>query len=180
MSTYYLISSLPHLSLDQRPLITTEAFIEVCRAQLSAEDAEAAEALIRHIPSRHPFVLAWRDKDTILRNAIARARARLANTEAERWLRPTEGCDPCIDLLVDEAFEQADPLKREHELNDARWRIAEALQGYDPMSVSVVLGYAIKLTLALRWANLNADQGREIFEHLTSNELRSGGSDRSF
>lgn len=171
MSTYYLISSLPLLSPDQRPLITVEAFIEACRAQLGAEDAEAAEALLRDTPSHHPFVVAWRDKDAILRNAIARVRAHLIGTDAERWLRPTEGCDPCIDLLVNEAFEQPDPLKRELELNDVRWKIAESLQGYDPMSVNVVLGYAIKLTLALRWVNLNVDKGRETFEQLTNKEF---------
>jgi hypothetical protein len=39
------------------------------------------------------------------------------------------------------------------------------------MSVNVALGYAIKLTLALRWATLNADRGREIFEQLTNIEF---------
>ena len=171
MSTYYLISSLPMLSLDSQPLITAEAFLEACQAQLKAEDADAAEALLRNTPSQHPFVLAWRDKDTILRNAIARARARLADMDAERWIRPTEGCDTCIALLVDDAFEQPDPLKREKELDEARWTLAESLQGYDPMGVSVALGYAIKLTLALRWANLNVDAGRETFEQLTNKEF---------
>jgi hypothetical protein len=171
MSTYYLISSLPMLSLDSQPLITAEAFVEACRTQLSAEDADAAEALIRNTPSQHPFVLTWRDKDSLLRNAIARARARLADIDAERWIRPTEGCDTGIALLVDDAFEQPDPLKREKELDEARWLIAESLQGYDPMSVSVALGYAVKLTLALRWANLNADLGRETFENLTTRKF---------
>jgi hypothetical protein len=170
MSTYYLISSLPMLSLDSQPLITAEAFVEACRAQLNAEDAGAAEALIRNTPSQHPFVLAWRDKDSLLRNAIARARARLADTDAERWIRQTEGCDTSIALLVDDAFEQPDPLKREKEIDEVRWLIAESLQGYDPMSVSVALGYAIKLTLALRWANLNVDAGRETFKQLTRNK----------
>lgn len=171
MSIYYLISSLPLLSLNQRPLITTEAFVDACRAQLNAEDADAAKALIQNTPSQHPFVLAWRDKDTILRNAIARARARLADTDTERWIRPTEGCDTGIALLVDDTFEQPDPLKREKKIDEARWLIAESLQGYDPMSISVALGYAIKLTLAWRWANLNADAGRETFEQLTRNKF---------
>ena len=171
MSTYYLISSLPMLSIDSQPLITAEAFLEACQAQLSAADADAAEALLRNTPSQHPFVAAWRDKDTILRNAIARARARLADIDAERWIRPTEGCDPCIDLLVDDAFEQPDPLTREKELDEARWMLAESLQGVDPMSVSVALGYAVKLAIAWRWAKLNADQGLEIFEQLTNKEF---------
>jgi hypothetical protein len=72
---------------------------------------------------------------------------------------------------VDDAFEQPDPLKREKELDEARWMLAESLQGYDPMGVSVALGYAIKLTLALRWANLNVAAGRETFEQLTNKEF---------
>jgi hypothetical protein len=179
MSIYYLISSLPLLSLDQRPRITVAAFVEACRAQLRPEDAEAAEALIHHTPSPHPFVAAWRDKDALLRNAIARARADRANIEEERWLRPTEGCDTCLDLLVEEAFQQTDPLNLERELDMARWMIAENLQGYDPMSTHVALGYAIKLTLAWRWANLNADQGRATFEKLTTQKILSDSSDRS-
>lgn len=182
MSIYYLISSLPMLSLDQRPLITVAAFLEACRAQLRHEDAEAAEALIRHTPSRHPFVAAWRDKDALLRNAIARARADRANIEEERWLRPTEGYDTCIDLLVEEAFQQTDPLTLERELDLVRWMLAENLQGYDPMSTHVALGYAIKLTLAWRWAKLDTDQGRAIFEHLANNKFdptqQSDQSDR--
>ena len=43
MSTYYLISSLPMLSLDSQPLITAEAFLVACQAQLSADDADAAK-----------------------------------------------------------------------------------------------------------------------------------------
>jgi Protein of unknown function (DUF2764) len=168
MSTYYLISSLPMLSLDQPPLIAAAAFLEACQAQLGAAEASAAEAIIRNTPSSHPFVLAWRNKDTLVRNAIAEARARAANIEPDRWLRPTDGCDPCIDELVEEAFEETDPLKRERELDAARWRIAEELQGVDPMGVNVALGYAIKLTLAFRWAHLNADKGRAAFEQLTN------------
>jgi len=179
MSTYYLISSLPMLSLDHPPLITAAAFIEACQAQLKSADAEAAEALVRGTPSRHPFVAAWRDKDTLLRNAIAQERARAVGTEAHRWLRPTEGCDLSIGLLVGEAFEETDPLKREYKLDRARWMIIESLQGYDPMGVNVALGYAIKLTLAWRWANLNADKGREAFEQLTTQEFLSDGSDGS-
>jgi hypothetical protein len=179
MSIYYLISSLPMLSLDQRPLITVAAFAEACRAQLRPEDAEAAEALLRHTPSRHPFVAAWRDKDALLRNAIVRARADRANIEEERWLRPTEGYDTCIDLLVEEAFQQTDPLTLERELDLVRWMLAENLQGYDPMSTNVALGYAIKLTLAWRWANLDSKQGLAAFEKLTTQEILSDSSDPS-
>jgi hypothetical protein len=171
MSTYYLISSLPTLSFDQRPLLTAEAYLSACRAELSASDAEAVEALLFNKPSSHPFVVAWRDKETIFRNAIAYARANAADINVTPWIRPTQGCDPSYEGFVDEAFQKTDPLQRERELDKFRWEMAESLQGYDPMSPTVALAYAIKLGLAWRWANLNAEKGQERFEQLTNKEF---------
>jgi hypothetical protein len=59
-------------------------------------------------------------------------------------------------------------LQRERGLDKLRWKIAESLQGYDPMDVTVALAYAIKLKLAWRWANLNVETGLTTFEQLTT------------
>ena len=115
----------------------------------------------------HPFVRAWRDKDTILRNAVAKARSRAAGTDAAQWLRPAQGDDAQIERLVEDAFQQPDPLRRERALDRARWAMVEELQGFDPMHVNVALAYAVKLALALRWAKLDAGRGREVFDGLT-------------
>lgn len=179
MSTYYLISSLPVLSLDLKPELTPEEYLANGRAQLGSPDAEAIEALLGDHPSGHPFVVAWRDKENILKNAIAYARATRSNTDVEPWIRPTQGCDLSYEVLVDEVFQLADPLQREKGLDELRWTIAESLQDYDPMDVTVALAYAIKLKLAWRWANLNIEKGESAFEGLTTKNLNSDGSDRS-
>jgi hypothetical protein len=168
MSTYYLISSLPVLNLEQRPSLTREDYLLQCRSQLSATDADAIEALLFDLSSSHLFVVAWRDKETILKNAIAYARATKAHADVEPWIRPTEGCDTSYEVLVDEVFQLTDPLQRERGLDKLRWKIAESLQGYDPMDVTVALAYAIKLKLAWRWANLNVETGLTTFEQLTT------------
>jgi Protein of unknown function (DUF2764) len=168
MSTYYLISSLPALSLDQRPSLTRESYLSLCRAQLSATDADAVEALLGDKTASHPFVVAWRDKETILKNAIAYARATKVNADVEPWIRPTQGCDISYEVLVDEVFQLADPLQRERGLDKLRWMIAESLQAHDPMDVTVALAYAIKLKLAWRWAKLNTESGQTAFEQLTT------------
>jgi len=167
MSRYYLIASLPMLSLEHKPNITAEAFLASCRAQLGEADADAAEALMSGAPSGHPFVVAWRDKDTLLCNAAARARARAKGTDATRWVRPAQGCDVRLERLVEEAFQQPDPILRERALDQARWRVVEDLQGHDPMGTPVALAYAVKLALALRWAALDAGRGRAVFDDLT-------------
>ncbi|MGI6390243.1 MAG: hypothetical protein ACOX7Q_08600 [Kiritimatiellia bacterium] len=128
MSVIYLLSSLPTLQLDAPAPITTEAFVAACRDQLSAADAAAAEALLTDAACDHPFVTTWRDRDTILRNAAAYQRARLAGTDASRWLRPEQGCDTRIGNLVEDAFDEKDPLQREKALDRIRWLVAEELQ----------------------------------------------------
>lgn len=166
MSRYYLISSLPMLSLEQTPGITAEAFLAACRAQLGQADADAAEALMTGAPSAHPFAAAWRDKDTVLRNAVAKARARAAGTDAAQWLRQAQGCDAQIERLAEDALQQPDPIRQERALDKARWLAAEELQGHDPMGAGVPLAYAVKLALALRWAALDAARGQATFDAL--------------
>jgi len=167
MSHYYLIASLPLLSLDQPPQITAEGFLESCRAWLSGAAADAAEALMTGGPSGHPFVRAWRGKDTLLRNAVAKARARAAGADVEQWLRPAQEEDTQIERLVEDALQQPDPFRTERALDRVRWDVAEEMQGFDLMTIDAVLAYAVKLSLALRWATLDAGRGREVFENLT-------------
>ena len=167
MSHYYLISSLPLVSLDQPPQVTAEGFLGLCRAWLGGAAAEAAEALMTGKPSGHPFVKAWRGKDTLLRNVVAKARARAAGTDAEQWLRPAQEEDTQIERLVEDALQQPDPFRTERALDRVRWDVAEEMQGFDLMTIDAVLAYAVKLSLALRWATLDAGRGREVFENLT-------------
>ena len=164
MSHYYLIASLPLLSLDQPPQITAERFLDLCRTWLSGASAGAAEALMTGTPSEHPFVKAWRGKDTLLRNAVAKARARAAGTDPGSWLRPVQEDDTQIAHLVEEAFQQPDPLRIERALDRVRWTVAEEMLGLDLMDVNAVLAYAVKLSLALRWADLDTGRGREVFD----------------
>lgn len=167
MSLIYLLSSLPMLSFDAAPGISPEAFVETCRDQLSAKDASAAEALLHGEAADNPFGLAWRDKDTLLRNAAARERARSSGKDAARWLREAHGCDRQIDDSVEDAFQEADPLRREKELDKIRWLIAEELQGPDPLDIKAVFAYAVKLALLSRWSALDKGRGQHLFDTLT-------------
>jgi hypothetical protein len=168
MGLIYLISSLPMLNPDAAPGVTPDAFLAACREQLGAADAEAAEALLTGRPLAHPFVTAWTDKETILRNAVARQRARVAGGEASRWLRPALGCDKRIEDGVEGAFQESDPLKKEKALDRLRWTLIEELQGYDPLSVRVIFAYAVKLALAARWASLDTARGQAAFDRLAA------------
>jgi len=167
MSLIYLISSLPMLSLDTAPGMTPDAFLAACREQLGEQAVAAVEALLNGQALAHPFVEVWLDKEAILRNAVARKRARAAGGDQDRWQRPACGCDSQIEAGVEDAFEEPDPLTRERALDKARWLIAGELQGTDPLSLNVAFAYAVKLAITSRWHALDAARGQQMFDSLT-------------
>jgi len=156
------------LSFDAPPGVTAESFAAACREQLGETDAAAAEALLRRQPMQHPFVEAWEDKEAILRNAVARQRARAKSADPTRWMRPTRGCDKAIETGVEDAFQETDPLKREKALDKVRWTLAEDWAGPDPLSIRAVFAYAVKLAVLWRWRSLDAARGAQVFDELTS------------
>jgi hypothetical protein len=166
MSIYYLIASLPALDVETAPALTPDAFVQLCREQLAPADAEAAAALVAGCDADHPFVRDWRDHDTQLRNAAARQRAARRATDPEPYQRRTHGCDLRTEREVESAFQTGDPLLRERQLDRIRWRIADELQGPDPMTPRAALAYAIKLRIAGRWAGITADAGRSAASRL--------------
>jgi hypothetical protein len=177
MSLIYLLSSLPMLSLDAPPAIDPKTFVATCREQLDDSAVSAVEALLKGQSLPHPFVEAWNDKEAILRNAVARQRARAAGADAARWQRPTRGCDNQIEAGVDDAFEEPDPLAKEKSLDKVRWLIAEELQGPDPLSLNVAFAYAVKLAITSRWHALDAARGQQAFDTFTQIPITLGAGD---
>ncbi len=165
MSYYYLAASLPMLHLGRTPMIREDAFLALCREHLAPADLEGLEAVLARggAGSPHPFAAAWRQRETVLRNAIAEARASRLGRDAAPYLREAEW-DVNTTRAVGEAFGRATPAEREFELDRHRWQTAEALAGLDIFSGAAVLAYALKLRLAHRWAGMAADAGRRRLE----------------
>ncbi len=167
MNLEYFIASLPLLLPGQAPGIEPESFRAACAAQLDSDLGEAACALLDGRPSEHPFARAWRERETILRNAVARRRASRRNADAQGTQRPVRGSDVRIEHGVAAAFEQPDPMQRERALNRLRWNVLDELQGNQPLAPAVVLAYAVKLRLLDRWQRLNAEAGARKIEEMT-------------
>lgn len=167
MSAIYLLASLPMLAPGTPPPLTGAAFLEACREQLAASDADACAALLEGGDAPHPAVRRWRAKEAVLRNAVARIRARARGQDAGRWLRPTPDCDVSLERIAEAAMQEPDPLQRERALERARWNAAEELAGCDPLAKARVFAYAVQLGIALRGQGRDAAAGRNVFENLT-------------
>lgn len=168
MSILYLISSLPALDFDAPPPLTSAVLLQSCRAWMSAKDSDAVEALLFEKPSAHPFVAAWIDKDTILRNTLVNIRARASGQDATLWTRDAQGCDKKIESDAEDAVLHHNPLQKAKEIDKIRWQIAEELQGHDPLSIKTVFAYAIKLAILTRWSARTSESGQRTFEELTA------------
>jgi hypothetical protein len=166
MSYYYIISSLPGISLEAKPALSLDDFRALCSAQLSNADAAAVECLldIEREPANHSFVAEWRARETQLRNASARLRAAGQSRDAADFIRSHTGFDVSIEDRVEEAFNRSNPLERERELDRIRWTMLNELAGTDPFSANALFAYAVKLSLAERWAAMDKEAGQNKIE----------------
>jgi hypothetical protein len=172
MKYYYFAATLPTLTLDTPPPWSAEDFRELCREHLCADDLAALDEVLGLAPEtgRHTFVREWRNAETRLRNALAKARAGRLHRDAAPYLREQEGIDAQLERTVSEAFAKGDPLDRERSLDRFRWHRIENLAGYDPFSARAVLAFGLKLLLAGRWAALRDESGWEKVEELIQRE----------
>jgi hypothetical protein len=172
MSYYYLVAGLPMLVLGRAPDLTLDDFCARCREHLSAGDAAVLEELLatggEH--ATHPFAVAWRERETRLRNAVARARASRLGRDATPYLRPERGFDTYTLKAVEEAFARPTPADRELELDRYRWQVLDELAGRAVFSVEAVLAYALKLRIAERWSRLQPEAGRRVVEDFVGNQ----------
>ena len=162
MSYPYFAATLPALQFDRAPALTEGEFRARCREHLSPAHAAVVCALLEDGASEHPYAAAWSNRETQVRNAVARQRAaKIPGAVAAPWLRAHDGFAVFIQSGVAAAFQEADPMKRERALDLLRWNLAGDLAGFDTLSAEAVFAYAVRLGILLRRAKADAAKGRE-------------------
>lgn len=163
MSYTYFAATLPALQFDGAPAMTESEFRSRCRDHLSASDFLALCAVSDGGESSNTFVRKWHDRDTQLRNAVARMRAaRIGEgTDASKWLRSHAGFEVSTENAVVSAFQEINPMRREMAIEHIRWNLAGELAGFDSFSAEAIFAYAIRLGILCRRAAADADKGAE-------------------
>lgn len=171
MNYYYLVASLPSLRMEDPPPITLDLFRSLCGKHLSEADLTAMESALDEAgrtPAAHPFVAAWRNTCTQIRNAVARQRATRLQRDVTPCLRPHEGFDVWIESAVSEAFQRPNPLERQRALDRLLWERAGEISAGDPFAPAAVFAYAVRLQIAERWAAMNDDSGMQAVNARTA------------
>ncbi len=167
MNHYFLVSSLPTLKLGQRPGVTREEFLRRAADQLNEPELKLLRCRLEDGSPEvvDAFSREWRAADIRLRNACARQRAARMGVDARPHLRDVE-VDTTLEMAVAAAFNAPNPLERERALDAIQWSALERLAGYDPFTFRALQCYALRLHLAWRQAELDAERG-----HATARRL---------
>jgi hypothetical protein len=172
MSYHYFAATLPMLQPDAPPPLPPERFLALAREYLTLADRGVLESLVTDAPCAHPFVAGWRRHETQLRNAVARHRASRLGLDPAPWIHPHEGYDVTLERGVAAAFQESDPLRREHALDDLRWRQAGDLAGFDAFAAPALFAYYLRLRIAARTADRSPEKGRARRQSLVDPTFR--------
>ncbi len=178
MNHWYLVSSLPHLRLGEKPPMSAEVFRAACAGHLSADEMPAIEAALENRePSAGIASRQW-NAEVQLRDAVIRLRAKNRGVDAAPFLKAHDGFSVAIEKRVTDAFARPDPLEQELALDRARWNLSDELALTEPFGFPGVLAFAIKVRIAERWAALDEDTGKETVEKLilsaTTEDVETG------
>lgn len=180
MNYYYLASSLPPVTMDEAPSLSLADFLELCEDHVTEMDLHALRAALDDSTAcNHPAVLTWREKNTQLRNMVAKARAHRKKLDPTSFVRAHEDFDTGLEQAVDEAFAINSPLGREKALDACRWSLIGEIEGFNEFSSTALVGYALKLRLTERWASLDEETGQHEMNSMVNRPSGDEGIDNS-
>lgn len=166
MAYYYLVASLPPLELGKGVPFTPESFYESCYGVVSEDDYEDMRRVLDDKLSEtvHPFLRDWYDRETQLRNALARERASKRKTDAAPFLRAHGGWEAQAEKAATQAMSMENPLERERHLDRFRWDTLDEMALDPPFGAGVVFAFLLKLQIAVRWVGMTEERGGERAE----------------
>lgn len=135
--------------------------------------------------SKCRFLRAWSESDRNLRNITAALTARgkgaaiadhlVGGGEVVQQLSRSSAADfglkgefGYIDALMSALAENDNLLDKEHRIDLIRWSISEELSTFDYFNINYLLSYIVRLGLVDRWARLDAEKGKEMFQRLVA------------
>jgi len=180
-SYYYLMAQLPYLSYEQKPPMSSAAFIALAQSLMSESDS----ALLSQIsldpdpekmfnPSyAEPtpttgceFIDNWREWERVLRLNLAKIRAGKMKRESASVLEPPFYPTEAVTAATKAVAGELSPLEGEYLIDKARWNAIDYFAGIDYFDRNSAYAYLLKLTLLERRSSFNAEKGFAEYKSL--------------
>jgi len=187
---YYLVSQLPSLVYGQKPPMLPEAFKELAKPMLNAEDAALLDTISldpapseqhgglhgtsssgisyadQAPPSGSDFIDGWREWERALRLNLARQRAVKVKREGAALGEPPVTPADAATAAHGAITVVDSPLEADIFLDKARWTAIEALQGIDYFDRNTVFAYLLKLLILQRRDSMHTETGFSEYKSL--------------
>jgi hypothetical protein len=168
---YYVITSLPYLSLSEELPIRKDEFLVDCKKYLKETDFDKLESVSLFNSGENEVPLdvirrffKW---ERGIRNALVRLRAARLGLEPDEFIRD-EIVDHSQTHLAEEAFNADSPLKAEESLNKARWRYLDELEFEHYFDIERLVIFFIKVQILERISSFDAEEGMERLNAVVS------------
>lgn len=133
--------------------------------------------------SKCRFLREWAEFDRTLRNLSAAVTARalgraveevtVGDGEVVEQLERSSASDfglrgevGYLDALLAALGDEQNILEKEHKIDLIRWNEALELSSFDYFDINAVIAYLVRINLVARWAALDPERGRAMFERL--------------
>ncbi|MFA7229678.1 MAG: DUF2764 family protein [Victivallaceae bacterium] len=179
---YYLVSSLPMLSLEENPPLTGDEFMENCEMQLSEDDLALLQAVSPAPSAADAFPAGsaadkWRQWEICLRNRIAANRGGHGKDISQYTLQEDDWFAE-VENGIQEAFAQSNPLEREKYFDRMRWSLLDDLEAKHFFDIDWLCVYKLKLQIREKWLDRKVETGTEnlqqILNTITAREQKRG------
>jgi len=174
---YYLVASLPHLSLRAAPRLTTGQFLSRCATQVSAVHYQILTEveLFQAQPKGTGLALLdrWYDRECALRNALAVVRAKRLGVEAAGHPRDFRH-DPSLAEIARHLLALDSPLAADEDLDRLRWRFLEELAFGYYFDLETLVVYLLKLQILERRARFDPVVGAALLDRMLAQGVERG------
>ncbi|MFA5356285.1 MAG: DUF2764 family protein [Candidatus Omnitrophota bacterium] len=175
MASYYtyLISSLPVLSFGEKPPFSKEEFLRRCEGAICGKEIRLLASVMNGEQAAKSNSIVLKGAyhfDSALRNELVRLRAVRKKIDPHRYLRGEDTHDAHIAGIATSAIRNPSILEAEKALDLARWQSIDDLARRRYFDLEVLLAYALKLSIMLRWDKiLSADKGAALARAVSDN-----------
>jgi len=161
---YYVIASLPDLSLNEKPPIRKDDFLSVCERYLKTDDFEMLRSidLLEVEYGKVPLDIIRRffSWEREVRNALVKLRAERLGLDSDDFIRG-DISDHSTGYFAEEAFNADSPLIAEDILNKSRWKYLDELEFGHYFDIEILVVFFIKLQILERISLFDAVKGQE-------------------
>ena len=164
----YLISSLPLLNFLGKPTLDFDKFVSLCARFIPLSDLE----IIKNVSvstefksQRLPVTLKkWQDFDTALRNELVKIRSSRKHVDPSKYLKPLFFPDLSLSHAVASIVRNPSLLEVEKALDLLRWRFLDEISFGHYFDLELLIIYALKLQILIRWENIGQLDKEKIME----------------